>query len=260
MACAAKALSGERKKTANDDEGEEETEKKKEEKTLSDEFFDFFAPGPKNTSKKFPSADQAVKIDLNNPACFAAGTPVNMADGSRQIIETLKVGDRVLSLDGSSAPVTRTYIRETDHIREIRYRVREETVSNPTDGQGHVIVRRLKTTDEHLFWVQGREWMPARRIRAGDSIVLANGVKAEVIGSERFERKAVVYNFDVEGFKSYFANDALVYQECGGDPDDAVIAWMRRYLKNREEGRQSFNARYLSGFREKNVEVRKEGR
>ena len=90
--------------------------------------------------------------------------------------------------------------------------------------------------------------------------MLGKGVNAEVIGSERFEREAVVYNFDVEGFKSYFANDALVYQECGGDPDDAVNSWMRQYLKTREEDRISFNARDMSGFREKDAEIRKEGR
>ena len=86
------------------------------------------------------------------------------------------------------------------------------------------------------------------------------GVKAEVIGSKRLKRKAIVYNCDVEGFKSYFANEALVYQECGDYPDDAVIAWTRWYLKNQQEGCKSFNAGYISGLIDNNSGIRKEGR
>ena len=73
------------------------------------------------------------------------------------------MGDRILGFNGESAGVTKVYIRETDHLRELRYR-------NTETGELH----RVETTDEHLFWVQNlQDWVLAGELKTGDVLALS---------------------------------------------------------------------------------------
>jgi len=151
------------------------------------------------------------------PACFAGDTPIRMADGSVKPIQDIRKGDRVMSVDGTPAPVDKTYVRRVEAVRELRYR--------PAGGAAGV--RRLVTTDEHRFWVAGKGWTPARVLSFGDELVLYGGGRAVVEANERIERRARVYNLDVAGYRSYFANDALVHQRCWAGEND-LITWKLR--------------------------------
>ena len=74
--------------------------------------------------------------------------------------------------------------------------------------------------------------------RCRSKVILADGSLGEIVSSRRFDETLKVYNFDVERTKSYFANGALVYQECGGPGrDDLVTAWLRGILKDWGESR-----------------------
>ncbi|MHB8765158.1 MAG: polymorphic toxin-type HINT domain-containing protein, partial [Deferrisomatales bacterium] len=159
-------------------------------------------------------------------ACFAPGTPILMADGSQKAIETVEAGDRVLAFDGSAARVTHAYVRETDHLRELRYRV-------PGSGDGEL--RRLETTDEHLFWADGKGWTPARLLREGDRLVLAGAARAEVVGHARLDQRAQVYNLDVENYRAYFANGALAHQRCGGAAEEPMDERLRLWAGEAEQ-------------------------
>ncbi|MCP4335925.1 MAG: hypothetical protein GY785_25045 [Gammaproteobacteria bacterium] len=120
--------------------------------------------------------------------------------------------DQVLGFDGSAAGVTKVYARETDHLRELRYR-------NLDTDQLH----RVETTDEHLYWVQNKtRWVRAGNLEQDDVLALADNQFAIVEFSRRRAVEMVVYNFDVEDLHSYYANDALVYQECGAQSDPVV--------------------------------------
>jgi hypothetical protein len=166
--------------------------------------------------------------------CFVAGTPIRMADGTRRPIEQVRMGDEVLTVAGTAARVTRTYKRSSTHVRELRYR-QLPTQTNPyltvnLGDQGGL--RRLETTDEHHFWVVGKEgWVTAGALKVGDRFAMSDGRLAELYETARFEGSTVVYNFDVEGYHSYFANDVLVRQECGGDAELGVETLIRRLLK-----------------------------
>jgi len=118
-------------------------------------------------------------------------------------------------------------------VRDVRYQVlshdQDELVSSSAAGE----LRRLETTDEHLFWLLDREWVRAGRIAVGDLLYLSGGEIAQVIESTRYETPRTVYNIDVEESHSYFANDALVYQKCGADglaADDPATRRLRAKL------------------------------
>lgn len=125
------------------------------------------------------------------------------------------MGDAVWGLDGRPAMVERVHVLNSDHIRDLRYRV----VSGAGEplNQKQEDLRRLETTDEHLFWVPERGWVAAHHLQLGDWIRLAGGAAAEITENRRLEDAQKVYNFDVKGENAYFANDALVHQRCGAD-------------------------------------------
>jgi hypothetical protein len=146
--------------------------------------------------------------------CFAAGTPILMADGSRQPIETVNVGDEVLCFDGKSGQVGRVYAQKSGHVRELRYRV-EKGAAPPIGSE----LRRLKTTDDHLFWLEERGgWVAAKNLKTGDDLTLADGEAAHITETMRYPGPEMVYTMDVDDAYSFFANSVLIRQRCGGDP------------------------------------------
>lgn len=130
-----------------------------------------------------------------------------------------------MTFDGKKAPVSRVKTRQGEHIRELRYRHLE----------GDHLMRRLRTTDEHQYWVMNRNrWLLAKDLEAGDRLMLPDGEKAEIYETIRYPVKAKVYNLDVAGYETYFANGVLVYQDCGGQTTDRVNERLQAYLRGRD--------------------------
>jgi fibronectin type 3 domain-containing protein len=170
--------------------------------------------------------------------CFMAGTPILMADGSRRSIETISVGDDVLSFDGNAGRVSQVYVQHSNHIRELRYQLlnRADAASGRPDAGTKMDLRRLKTTDEHLFWLRNSKgWVAARNLGIGDLLIMANGQEAEIVETTRFDTPVVVHTFDVDEYYSFFANGALIRQRCGGDREIGVEETLLNFLKARED-------------------------
>ena len=65
----------------------------------------------------------------------------------------------------------------------------------------------IRCTTEHPFWVQGRGWVPAGQLRLGDELSGSEGEQLVVSGHEVREEHAKHYNFEVEGFHTYFVSE-----------------------------------------------------
>ena len=144
--------------------------------------------------------------------CFASGTPILMADGTIKPIEQVKAGDLVMGFSGDAARVKQTYHRTSDQIREIRYR----------NSVGEL--RRLVTTDGHLFWTTNGKWKAARKLDSDDVLTGPDRSPWQIVSNVRINRAMEVYNLDVEKYRSYFANGVLVHERCGNLEDDPVTA------------------------------------
>jgi hypothetical protein len=115
-------------------------------------------------------------------------------------IEDIQVGDMVLAEDpetGIVEPhrVLQLYRNTKDHLR----------IVNLTSADGNL--QRIETTDEHPFWVASRdEWVVAHDLEPGDELLQADGQTAEVFCTvhEGHSEGISTYNFEVEGFHSYF--------------------------------------------------------
>lgn len=137
--------------------------------------------------------------------CFIAGTLVATETGY-VTIENIKVGDLVWAHDpetGETAlkPVVQTFRNETTEW--IHVTVKGET---------------LTCTPEHPFYVPQKGWTSAIDLRAGDRLQLLNGeyVVLEQVQHEILEAPVATYNFEVEGFHTYYVgeNDIFVHNKC----------------------------------------------
>ena len=146
--------------------------------------------------------------------CFVEGTLVQTAEGTTAI-ESIEVGDYVWAWDEESRDVA---------LKEV-----VETYVNQTCELIHVFVNGEKnvTTPEHPFYSPVKGWITAVHLRAGDILVLVNGeyVVVEKIQHEILENPVTVYNFQVEGYHTYYVSDSgvLVHNTChpNGKYEDA---------------------------------------
>ena len=127
--------------------------------------------------------------------CFAAGTPVRTATGSI-LTENLKVGDIVLSRN------------EFDPEGQVDGKIVEDVFVRSAPIQKVVVQGRvIRTTDEHPFWVDGKGWTAAGKLKAGDQLLGADKSKLPVESVSETEDTETVYNFRVADWHTYFVGD-----------------------------------------------------
>ena len=116
-------------------------------------------------------------------------------------IEDIRKDDYILAKDpitGEMAPrkVLKTFSRISDHVRYL--------ILRSSSG----IDQEVGTTDEHPFFVEGNIEVKAGQLRIGDKIIQHDGNFAILTTSHREEHPEgiAVYNFEVEGFHTYFVS------------------------------------------------------
>lgn len=123
-------------------------------------------------------------------ACFPAGTLINTWSGNKNI-EDIRVGDQVWSYDEETAEVnlktvTATFENEVDATVEIRL-----------EGES------IETTAEHPFYTRNG-WKEAADLSIDDELKLKSGDWKEIKEVRFSYQKTKVYNFEVEGWHTYF--------------------------------------------------------
>jgi hypothetical protein len=132
-------------------------------------------------------------------SCFVAGTPVRTIHGLRPI-ETLQVGDQVLSQDTASGGLS------FQPILVVHHNPPGSTLRLELDN-GETLVPSIY----HRFWRAGKGWAIARDLKPGEILRTLEGrtrIKAITPG-----RTEPIYNLDVDGPRTFFVGDhgALVH-------------------------------------------------
>ena len=144
---------------------------------------------------------------LTSNACFVAGTAV-LASTGNVAIENIKAGDYVWAWDEETGNVALKQVVET-YVNEST-----ELVHVFVDGE------EIITTPTHPFYSPVKGWTSAVHLRAGDILVLVNGeyVVVEQVQHELLEAPVKVYNFQVEGYHTYYVSNSgvLVHNACHG--------------------------------------------
>ncbi|MFO0949794.1 MAG: polymorphic toxin-type HINT domain-containing protein [Isosphaeraceae bacterium] len=139
-------------------------------------------------------------------SCFAAGTPVKTLEGPRPI-ETLRVGDQVLSQDVSTGRLMFTPVVAVFHNKPApTFRIR-------LGGEESVVA-----TGIHRFWKAGKGWVMARDVKPGDLIrTLGGTARVESVESDAVQP---VFNLEVAEGQSFFVGDSslLAHDNSQVDP------------------------------------------
>ena len=165
----------------------------------------------------------AVYIPPANPvftqaaACFAPETRVLLADGSSKPIADVQTNDLLRSGVNSSevATVNAVYTLAAGRMCEIR--LAPETAGAPD---------KLLATEEHQLWVDGRGWIAARNLSAGDWLLDPQGKRIRVLANQAVQRMGKVYSLSLSGDTAFYANGVLVHDFCGATPASALLKVM----------------------------------
>ena len=160
--------------------------------------------GSRTVSSAIVEADAAVTQVAKKTECFVAGTEIQTLDGTKNI-EDIHVGDWVLSDDPNTVgeieykQVLNTFVKETTNLVDIYI-----------DGE------KITTTEEHPFWVPDVGWVAAKDLHAGSLLQTKYESWLDVDKVVKHSGLTTVYNFEVEGFHTYFVSDLglLVHNTC----------------------------------------------
>ena len=125
-------------------------------------------------------------------------------------IEDIRPGQLVLALNPATGQLEPRRVLQT--FRRITYHLRHLTFQSPTGAQ-----QTFETTDEHPFWSQrASRWTPAGDLQPGDRVIDPHGEQSLLVSTHRepHPEGVTVYNFQVEGFHSYF----VAAKGPGGQP------------------------------------------
>lgn len=130
--------------------------------------------------------------------CFAAETPILMADGKYKPIKDVKEGDWILTKESESS----NKMVSAKVVKKFEYTVDSYLVIN----------NQLKVTDIHPIFINGK-WKQAGAIKLGDKLLNEKGQEV-VIESLKLKRERIkVYNLEIEGYATYFAGGVYVHNK-----------------------------------------------
>lgn len=146
-------------------------------------------------------------------SCFVPGTPV-WTERGRQPIESIQVGDRVLSQDANTG--------------ELAYRVVRLTTQAPSAAPGLIRLTvdgdQVNLTESHVVWIAGRGWEVARDAFPGMSLQRYAGTSV-VEQRETLPNPPLVHNLVVDDFHTFFVGQCglLVHDITPRQPTRAVL-------------------------------------
>jgi hypothetical protein len=155
---------------------------------------------PKPPEPNIPSPSG---LNIDDEACFVAGTLVLMADFSMKKIENIIVGDHVLARN-DQFPNHRSESRRINEIKHnppsVTYHLRFH--ANSRDEEIYI-----RVTLEHPFYVEHRGWIAVENLNIGDVCVTPNENKFQLVSKEFDPTLIPVYNLEVDQDHTYFVGE-----------------------------------------------------
>jgi len=170
--------------------------------------------------------------------CFVAGTPVHTELGLRAI-ESIQAGERVLARDSQTGEqaykvVLQKIITHPTRLYHVTFRTQA--------GKDETLV----CTGEHPFHVADLgKFVPAKKLRADETLTLAEGCSARVlsiVAEEALGQPHTTYNFEVEDFHTYFVGQTGVWVHNAGGLCERMFSLYQQIVDTRGLQNQPWEA------------------
>ncbi|ATW25301.1 hypothetical protein DCMF_11450 [Candidatus Formimonas warabiya] len=151
------------------------------------------------------SCSEGTSKAIEGGICFTGDTLIPTKYVYKEI-KDIKVGDEVYSENPETGE---------KGLKKVR-----DVFINETKELIHVFVgqEEIKATSTHPFWVEGKGWVAAGELQAGDKVRLYNGsiVAVDKTIVEKLDEAIKIYNFEVEDWHTYYVSESkiLVHNTC----------------------------------------------
>lgn len=192
------------------------------------------AAGTYSSTISQAAADQLAINDVNTnrqayantngyctPSCLIQGTLITLPGGSQELIENLKIGDEIYSVEIEGLALNQTREQEllwssvalntTPSTTKITNIVESKSVEIYSLNNG-----LLQATGSHLHLVYRNDQWKIREfnsIEVGDKIIDKEGNIIPVNVIELIEKESTIYRLDVEELDVYYANNILTHNK-----------------------------------------------
>jgi len=135
--------------------------------------------------------------------CFLAGSHIQLADGSSNSIEKIKLGDMVLTYDMRNNTVKPAMVVKLSLHPHFK-------------GYLHIVTkdkRELKVTPNHPFFT-GSGYVEAEKLKVGDRLYALKGrklVPTQIVSIEKKDTVVDVYNMEITEYHNYFCEGILCH-------------------------------------------------
>ncbi|MDP3370806.1 MAG: RHS repeat-associated core domain-containing protein [Brevundimonas sp.] len=164
--------------------------------------------------------------------CFEAGTEVWTENGL-VTIDAIQVGDLVLSRDEVTGE---TAFKPVAALMAGAERQIWDVIVETVNAEGGARRETIGATDEHPWRLVGGDWATTAELYPGAELVTASGARAVVVSVTRADRLDPTYNFEVEGFHTYFVGESGVWVHNVCNPAQLTYLYQKvgvfgQYLK-----------------------------
>ena len=151
---------------------------------------------PNHTLPPVGNTSAPVKLDKPEqvPVCFARGTLVLLANGSSKAIETIQAGDMVLAAPENDPEAKPKACR----VVEVYHNDPRPLLEVHAGGQS------IRCTFRHPFYVKGKGWIAAERLKTGDQLRTPSGEWLQVESIADTRTTEPVFNMTVDQDHTYF--------------------------------------------------------
>ena len=161
----------------------------------------------------------ACQDDCDPVVCFVEGTNITLADGSQVLIETLQVGDVLMSFDIEGLPLNSDTkeVLTTWNTNEVVGNLSQTTIVNIVANPSNktiLINNLLRTTEYHRHLVKhptGWRFIQAKDVLIGQFLLDINNNEIEVTSVDTIEEMVTIYQMDVEDIDLFYAEGILTH-------------------------------------------------
>jgi len=176
---------------------------------MRDPIRDMFAAQP--PLRSIPGPPPMPPQDITPPPimCFVAGTKIDMADGTKKVIENIAMGDEVLALNGETDVVS--YVHDIPKADRSLWTINDRITA--TDAHAFLTNDGWKSNNSKLSNTVYNDYgIEVKELQLGDKLITKDGVE-EVTKLESEKDFIKVYNFTTSNTHTYMVDGVVSHNK-----------------------------------------------